>query len=141
MSIVSKLPTSLVADSSLPEILVSNEGTRYNMHNCVYYYFADFIEIKIHYRDILSLMPDDYHQTLHRLQPVITGDETAEILGINYPDIANKKILDCLIQKIENREHMLDFCEHLEKVIASQDLKTIVSEIKTGNSYMDHYLG
>ena len=95
--------------------------------------FAGFIEIKKHYHDILHLMPDNYEQTLHKLQSVITGDETAEILEIVSPDIANKKILDCLIQKMENREHMLDFCEHLEKVIASQNLKTIVSEIKTGN--------
>ena len=95
--------------------------------------FADFIEIKIHYHDILHLMPDDYQQTLQKLQPVVTGDETAEILEIGYADTANKKILDCLIQKMENREHMLDFCEHLEKVITSQNLKTIVSEIKTGN--------
>ena len=81
-------------------------------------------------------MPDNYHQTLNKLQLVITGDETAEILGIDYPDIANKKILDCLIQKMKNREHMLDFCEHLETVITSQDLKTIISEIKTGNVFL-----
>ena len=78
-------------------------------------------------------MPDNYHQTLYKLQPVITGDETAEILEIDNPDIANKKILHCLIQKMKSREHMLDFCEHLDKVITSQDLKTIVDEIKTGS--------
>lgn len=77
-------------------------------------------------------MPDDYHQTLDKLLSVISGDETAEILEIDHPSVANKKILDCLIQKMENREHMLDFCDHLEKVILSQDLKTIFSEIKTG---------
>ena len=78
-------------------------------------------------------MPKDYGLTLDGLQEDITADEMAPILGIDNPDLANRKILNCLIQKLKNREQMLDFCHQLEKVITSQDLKAITDEIKSGN--------
>ena len=78
-------------------------------------------------------MPKDYGLTLDGLQEDITADEMAPILGIDNPDVANRKILNCLIQKLKNREQMLDFCHQLEKVITSQDLKAITDEIKSGN--------
>ena len=78
-------------------------------------------------------MPKDYSQTLNLLKQNITDDEMACILETDNPDLANRKILNCLIQKMKNREQMLDFCDQLEKVITSQDLKKITDEIKTGN--------
>ena len=78
-------------------------------------------------------MPKDYSLTLNLLKQNITDDEMACILETDNPDLANRKILNCLIQKMKNREHMLDFCDQLEKVITSQDLKKIIDEIKTGN--------
>ena len=84
------------------------------------------------YNDILHLMPKDFIQTLNVLQQDITVDEIAFILKSDDHDVANRKILNCLIQKMKNREQMLDFCGQLEKLITSQDLKTIVDEIRTG---------
>ena len=85
------------------------------------------------YHDILNLMPDEYHQTLEKLQKFISSDdEIADILGSDKPEDANKKLLNCLIQKMKKREEMLDFCVQLEHIIASHDLKMIISEIKTG---------
>ena len=77
-------------------------------------------------------MPKEYHQTLDRLKQDLTSDEMASILKIEDPDLANRKILDCLIEKLKSRGQMLDFCDQLEKVITSQDLKTITDEIRTG---------
>ena len=92
-----------------------------------------FIEIKMRYYDILHLMPDNYKQTLHELQSYISSDdEIASILESDNPEDANKKILNCLIKKMKNREEMLDLCVQLERVITSQDLKIIISEIQTG---------
>ena len=96
--------------------------------------FLDFIEIKIRYQDILRLMPEDYNQTLNVLQDCISSDdEIASILGSDSPKDANKKIVDCLIQRMKKRGEMLDFCVQLEQVISSQDLKAIISEIQTGS--------
>ena len=78
-------------------------------------------------------MPKDYSQTLNLLKQNITDDEMACILETDNADLANRNILNCLIQKMKNREHMLDFCDQLEKVITSQYLKKITDEIKTGN--------
>ena len=98
--------------------------------------FLEFIEIKIRYQDILQLMPEDYKQTLHKLLACISSDdEIAGILGSNNPKDANKKILDCLIQRMRERVEMLDFCVQLEQVISSQDLKLIITEIQTGKTY------
>ena len=94
--------------------------------------YVDFIEVQLHYDAILHLMPQDYGLTLDRLRPNITDDEMAPILGIDDHNLANRKILNCLIQKLKNREQMLDFCDQLEKVITSQDLKTITDEIRSG---------
>ena len=81
-------------------------------------------------------MPNEYHQTLEKLQKYITDDDViADILGSEQPEDANKKILDCLIQKMENREQILDFCIQLEEAISSYDLMTIVHEIQKGNTH------
>ena len=77
-------------------------------------------------------MPKNYFLTLDGLQKDISDDEMAPILGTDDPDLANRKILNCLIQKLKNREQMLDFCNQLEKVITSQDIKTITDEIRRG---------
>ena len=81
-------------------------------------------------------MPNEYHHTLEKLQKYITDDDVvADILGSEQPEDANKKILDCLIQKMENREQILDFCIQLEEAISSQNLKMIVHEIQKGNAH------
>ena len=81
-------------------------------------------------------MPENYIQTLGVLQNCISSDdEIANILGSDSPEDCNKKILDCLIQSIKKREEMLDFCDQLEQVISSQDLKAIIFEIKRGITY------
>ena len=91
-----------------------------------------FIEIKMRYCDILLLMPDDYKQTLNKLRSYISSDEIAGVLDSDNPKDANKRILDCLINKMKKREEMLNFCVQLEQIITSQELKIIISEIQTG---------
>ena len=83
-------------------------------------------------------MPDDHLKTASDLQEYLSDSEIAVILTINDSKVANKKILDCLIQKLKNRVAMLDFCDQLEKIISSQELKAIVAEIQTGNRTYVH---
>lgn len=125
--IVIKLSISLVNKNSLPDNLLSE-----HLPGLLIVVTTDFIEIKIHYHGILDLMPKDYHQTLNILQSFITDDELASILETDNPDVANKKILNCLIEKMKYREQMLDLCDQIEKVITSKDLKTITDEIRRG---------
>lgn len=77
-------------------------------------------------------MPDDHLQTISKLEKFFSDDEIYILLDIKDTSIANRYILDCLIQRMKSREEMLDFCDQLEKAIASEDLRTITKEIKEG---------
>lgn len=80
-------------------------------------------------------MPDDYVQTISKLQECFSDKELAIILDTNDFKLANKTILDCLIEKLKNTEEILDFCDQLEKISTSQELKAIIHEIQKGNFY------
>ena len=91
-----------------------------------------FDEVKLHYNKILQLMPDDHLETVSKLQEYFSDDEIASVLEEKDSKVANKRILDSLIQRMKVREEMLDFCDQLEKISKSQELKAITSEIQKG---------
>ena len=95
-------------------------------------YVTDFTVLKAHYHTILCLMPEDYELTVGKLQNNIGDDKICVILNSSNSTIANKIILDCLIEGISCREELLDLCDQLEIVTTSQDMKTIISEIRHG---------
>ena len=74
-------------------------------------------------------MPDDYEVTVGKLQNYINDDQICAILSSSNPTIANKLILDCLIQRISCKEELLDLCDQLE-IIASHDLKVVTKEMR-----------
>ena len=105
------------------------------MHTIIYYVhicITDFTKLKAHYHTILRLMPVDYELTAGKLVNCISDDQMCTILSSNNSTIANKIILDCLIEGMSCREELLDFCDQLEKITTSHDMKIVIHDIKLG---------
>ena len=77
-------------------------------------------------------MPDDYELTVGKLQSYISDDQICTILNSGNTTIANKKILDYLIERISCREELLDLCDQLENISTSHDLNIAINEIRFG---------
>ena len=99
---------------------------------CITIYVTDLNELKASYHTILHFMPDDYETTVGILQSCITDDQICAVLGSSNSAIANKLILDSLIERISCREEMLDLCDQLENITESHDLKVIINELRLG---------
>ena len=93
---------------------------------------TDFSKLKAHYHTILHMMPDDYELSVGKLVNYISDDQIGTILSSSNATVANKLILDCLIERISCKEELLDLCDQLESIIASHDLKIVISEIRLG---------
>ena len=77
-------------------------------------------------------MPDDYELTVGKLTKCISDDQICVILNSSNSTIANKIILDCLIERMRCREELLDLCDQLENIIASHDIKIVTNELRFG---------
>ena len=93
---------------------------------------TDFTKLKAHYHTILHMMPDEYELSVGKLVNYISDDQIGNILSSSNGSVANKLILDCLIERINCKEELLDLCDQLESIIASHDLKIVINEIKLG---------
>ena len=102
------------------------------MYNYCYICITDFIKLKAHYHTILHLMPDDYILTVGKLVNCISDDQICVILSSSNSTIANKLILDCLIERMRFREELLDLCDQMENIIASHDLRIVTNELRFG---------
>ncbi|XP_065894258.1 uncharacterized protein [Dysidea avara] len=99
-----------------PQKIVMNEG---------------FAQLKAHYHMILQLMPDNYEQSVGKLQNYISDDQICMILSSSNSTTANKIILDCLIERMSCREELLDLCGQIESISASEQLNTLIKEIRS----------
>ena len=77
-------------------------------------------------------MPDDYVLTVGKLVNFISDNQICVILSSSNSTIANKIILDCLIERMRCREELLDLCDQMESIIASHDLKIVTNELRFG---------
>ena len=77
-------------------------------------------------------MPDAYEQSVLKLQNCISDDQICMILSSSNSTTANKKILDCLIERMSCREELLDLCHQLERICVSDQLKMVIDQIKSG---------
>jgi len=106
------------------------------MQCCTVRYYSQcplgFTELKEHYHTILQLMPDNYEQSLDKLQDYVSDDNICMILSSSNLTTANKIILDSLIERISCREDILDLCSKLEIIATSHQLRMLVSQIKSG---------
>ena len=95
-------------------------------------YIADFTVLKARYHTILHLMPDEYELTVGKLQNCIGDDQICAILSSSNSTSANKIILDCLIERINYKEELLDLCHQLEIITTSHDMNIVINEIRLG---------
>ena len=95
---------------------------------------TDFAELNNYYNTILNLMPGNHEVTVGKLQNYITFDQICVILSNSNSAIANKQILDYLIERMSCREDLLDLCDQLESIIASHDLKVVITKIRSGKN-------
>ena len=77
-------------------------------------------------------MPCDYELTVGKLLNYINDDQICAILSSGNSTIANKLILDCLIERMTCREELLDLCDQLEKITTLHDMKTMMDEMRLG---------
>ena len=77
-------------------------------------------------------MPDDYELTVGKLLNYNSDDQICVILSSSNSTIANKIILDCLIERMRCREDLLDLCHQLENITTLHDLKIVINEIRIG---------
>ena len=101
----------------------------------MFLYAIDFTELRAHYHNILHLMPDDYELTVGKLQNYISFDQICVILSSSNSTIANKLILDYLIERMSCREELLDLCDQLESITTSHDMKMITNELRLSEYY------
>ncbi|XP_065894224.1 uncharacterized protein [Dysidea avara] len=92
----------------------------------------DFAPLETHYHTILELMPDNYEQSVGKLQNYISDDQICMILSSSNSTTANKIILDCLIERMSCREELLDLCDQLETITTSHQFRMVISEIRSG---------
>ena len=81
-------------------------------------------------------MPDNYEQSVGKLQNYISDDQICMILSTSNSTTANKIILDCLIERMSCKNELLDLCDQLETISTSHQLNMLISDIKAG-TYID----
>ena len=77
-------------------------------------------------------MPNYYQPTVAKLQDYISDDQIGVILSCSNSTDANKIILDCLIERVNCKRELLDLCNQLESITTSNDLKKVISEVRSG---------
>ena len=77
-------------------------------------------------------MPNNYELSIGKLMNYISDDQICAILSSSNSTIANKIILDCLIERMSCREELLDLCDQLENITTSHDLKIVINKLRLG---------
>jgi len=77
-------------------------------------------------------MPDDYMNTVNQLERRLTGDHIGSILECDNVFTANQKILDCLIEQLNDKEDVLDLCSWLSRIDDNLLLTTAIDDLKKG---------
>ena len=77
-------------------------------------------------------MPDDYMNTVSQLERHLTGDHIGSILECTDVFTANQRILDCLIEQVNTKEGLLDFCEQLNSITSAPTLTSVIQSVKRG---------
>ena len=79
-------------------------------------------------------MPDNYKQSIVKLQNYISDDQMCMILSSSSSTAANKMILDCLIGRMSSKEDLLDLCDQLQVISKSFQLMMIIGDIRFGKN-------
>ena len=90
------------------------------------------MELQSHYSVLVRSMPDDYMNTVSKLERHLTGDHIGSILECKDVFTANQRILDCLIEQINTKEGLLDFCNWLNKITDKPALNASLKNLQKG---------
>lgn len=74
-------------------------------------------------------MPKNYEETVGKLQNYMNDDQICAILCSSNSVIANKLILDCMINRMSSTEDLHDFCNQIELACPSHDMKAVLKDI------------
>jgi len=92
--------------------------------------------LQSHYSDILHCLPVDQHKTLNVLQHHFTVDQICQTLSSPDHAIANKTILQHLVDHFEATKNLKEFCNRLEKLTTlsphPEQLVSIICKLRTG---------
>lgn len=80
-------------------------------------------------------MPSNYEMSIEKLQNCISDDAICRIFSSGDAITANKVLLDCLIEKMNHREEILDLCDQLERINTSEQLNLLVNELRSGELF------
>ena len=113
------------------------------MYVCTYVlkfllYCAGFQILQSHYSILVRSMPDDYMNTVSQLECHLTGDHIGSILECRDVFTANQRILNCLIEQINTKEGLLDFCEQLNSITKTPALTAVTEIVKKGSHVYIH---
>ena len=96
------------------------------------YICVSTVSSKSHYSVLVRSMPNDYMNTVSQLECHLTGDHIGSILECKDTVTANQRILDCLIEQINTKEGLLDFCNWLSAIINAPELTAAIKELNKG---------
>ena len=89
---------------------------------------------------IVQSLPSDYEKTLQVVHGHLTDDQNCDVLTSPNYTIANKTILNCLMEKVKCTDDIVEFCNQLDKIISLLPdpgvLSSIVSELREGEDVM-----
>ena len=77
-------------------------------------------------------MPDDYMNTVNQLERHLTGDHIGSILECSNVFTANQRILDCLIEQLNDKEDVLLLCKRLSVINNAQSLTAALKDLEKG---------
>ena len=97
-------------------------------------YNAGFKALRLHYSALVKSMPDNYMNTVSKLEFHLSGDHIGSILDCSDVFTANQRILDCLIEQICTEQELLNFCDWFSKLMNAPLLATTVENIKKGTN-------
>ena len=97
----------------------------------------DFVELRSCYVDIVRNMPDDYFKTVQLLEKHLCDLHISEVFGCTSSLDANQTIVMCLLEKANYKADVLDFCEALVSLKASQ-LVNAVENLRRGTYLYVH---
>ena len=86
------------------------------------------------YDDIIQSLPSDYERTLQVVQDYLTDDQICDVLTSPNYTIANKAMVNCLMEKMKCTDDIVEFCDLLEKItmvhLDPDSLVKIISDLR-----------
>ena len=104
--------------------------------SCILFSVSALHLLRSKYDVIVQSLPSDYEKTLQVVQDHLTDDQICDVLTTPNYTIANKTILNCLMEKVKCTADVVKFCDQLERISAllPDSRIPIINELRTGTS-------